>query len=150
MITCTFEDGGQASLRHVVVDSLVLKDGQILLVKRARKKLLEGGKWGLVGGFVDRDETTAEAATREVMEETGWVVADIRLLWVNDRPDRPHEDRQNIAFVYVCTATEKTGEPDDESEEQRWFAFDEIPPTDQLAFDHAANIKRYLEQSKPQ
>jgi len=30
MINCEFENGDKASLRHVVVDNLVLKDGKIL------------------------------------------------------------------------------------------------------------------------
>ena len=55
MLTCTFEDGNKNSLRHVVVDTIVCKDGKVLLVKRIGK-LLEGGKWGLVGGFVERDD----------------------------------------------------------------------------------------------
>ena len=71
MINCEFENGNKASLRHVVVDNLVLKDGKILLVKRTGK-LLEGGKWGLAGGYVDRDETVKEAAKREILEETGY------------------------------------------------------------------------------
>lgn len=147
MIDCIFEDGNRASLRHVVVDTLVLKDSKILLVKRAAK-LLEGGKWGIVGGFVDRDETLAEAAAREVMEETGWQVKDITLFRIKDNPNRPGEDRQNVAFVYLATATEKTGEADWESDEQKWFGFDELPPEDQIAFDHAENIKLYQEYLK--
>ncbi len=142
MINCSFEDGNKASLRHVVVDNLVLKDGKILLVKRVGK-LLEGGKWGLVGGFVDRDETIEQAAEREIMEETGWKVKDFTLLKVNDQPDRPAEDRQNIAFVYYCTATEKTGKADWESDKQTWFDLDDLPPDDQIAFDHAEDIKSY-------
>src|ERR1039457_5692962 len=93
MIICAFEDGSSAKLRHVVVDGLVLnKDGEILMVKRTGK-LLEGGKWSLVGGFMDRDETLAPALEREIYEETGWKVTGVTLLAVIDRPARPKEDR---------------------------------------------------------
>jgi 8-oxo-dGTP diphosphatase len=142
MITCAFEDGNKGSLRHVVVDTLVLKDNKILLVKRTGK-LLEAGKWSLAGGFVDRDETTAEAAAREVLEETGWQIADLVLLRINDNPNRPKEDRQNVCFVYFGTATEKTGEADWESDERKWFSWDELPNDTDMAFDHAENIKLY-------
>jgi 8-oxo-dGTP diphosphatase len=140
MITCQFEDGGKALLRHVVVDCLVIKDNKILLVKRSAK-LLEGGKWGIVGGYMERDETIEQAGTREILEETGWQVKDLELLDVWDNPNRATDNRQNVSFIYVCTATEKTGEPDWESDEQRWFGWDELPI--EMAFDHADMIKLY-------
>jgi 8-oxo-dGTP diphosphatase len=151
MIRCTFEHGHKASLRHVVVDGIVVKDGQILLVKRS-KKLLEGGKWALPGGFMDRDETVAQTVSREIMEETGWTVKDLQLFRINDNPSRPGEDRQNVVFIYLCTSTEKTGEPDWESDEQQWFDLSKLPDNDQIAFDHAASIelyKKYLQASFP-
>jgi 8-oxo-dGTP diphosphatase len=149
MIECTFEHSHKTSLRHVVVDGIVVKDSQILLVKRAQK-LLEGGKWALPGGFMDRDETAAQAVSREIMEETGWAVKDLRLFRINDNPNRPGEDRQNVAFIYLCTGTKKTGEPDWESDAQQWFDLSKLPDGDQIAFDHADTIsfyKKYLEDS---
>lgn len=142
MITCEFEDGGKASLRHVTADALVLRGDKLLMVKRTGK-LLEGGKWGLIGGFVDRDEKLVEAAEREIFEETGWKVKDLTLLTINDRPDRPKEDRQNISFVYFCQAVEQTGKPDWESDDQQWFALDKLPPKKSIAFDHAYDIELY-------
>lgn len=147
MITCVFEDGGKGLLRHVVADTLVLRDGKILLVKRATR-LLEGGKWGVVGGYMDRNETIKQTVAREVMEETGWEVTDLTLLTIIDAPNRPHEDRQNVAFVYFCTATIKTGEPDDESDEQRWFSWDQLPPSEYMAFDHADHLMLYQKYLK--
>jgi ADP-ribose pyrophosphatase YjhB (NUDIX family) len=93
---------------------------------------------------MDLNETAKQASAREVLEETGWKVTDITLLRVNDNPNRPNEDRQNIAFVYFCTATKKVGESDSESDEVRWFSFDQLPPREQMAFDHMENIELYL------
>lgn len=148
MIKCTFENGNEASLRHVIVDALVLNgDNQILLVKRVGK-LLEGGKWALPGGFVDRDETCEQAAKREVLEETGYKISDIKLLKINDNPDRPHEDRQNVAFVYTCMAGDKMSEGDWESDEQKWFDLDNLPKEEEVAFDHFGDIRFYLEHKQ--
>jgi len=142
VITCSFENGRGAALRHVVTDNIVLRGDEVLLVHRSRH-LLEGGKWGLVGGFVERDETLPQAAAREILEETGYQVRDLTLLRIVDRPDRPGEDRQNVSFVHFCTATEKRGEPDDESDEQRWFALADVPPAADFAFDHFESLNLY-------
>jgi 8-oxo-dGTP diphosphatase len=142
MITCSFENGSTTSLRHVVADNLVLEGGKILLVKRSGK-LLEGGKWGLPGGFVDRNETIKAAAAREVMEETGYEVADLTLFRIIDAPDRPAEDRQNIAFVHFCVARKKTGTADGESSDVQWFPLSALPPEGEFAFDHYSNIRLY-------
>jgi len=149
MIKCVFEDGGNASLRHVVVDCLVLKGDEILLAKRS-KKLLEKGKWSLIGGFVNRDETLEVAAKREILEETGYTVKNVKLLRVIDDPQRPAEDRQNISFVYTCQADKKIGEADWESDEQKWFSLKELPPKQQFAFDHFDNVALYLKQNQGQ
>src|SRR5207249_10187281 len=95
MIHCFFESGTRALLRHVVVHAVVEKNGALLLVRRAAH-LMEGGKWGLPGGFLDRDETLSQGVLRELREETGWEGAVASLLRVNSKPDRPHEDRQNV------------------------------------------------------
>jgi 8-oxo-dGTP diphosphatase len=142
MITCTFENGNQSSLRHATVACLVIKDGKILLAKRS-KGLLEAGKWCLLGGYTDRDETTVEAAERETLEESGWAIKNIRLFRINDNPNRPHEDRQNIDFIYFADAVNKVGEKDWESEDVQWFSLDKLPPDDQIAFDHLDSIKLY-------
>ena len=141
VITCAFEHGSRASLRHVVVHAIVERAGTLLLVRRA-PHLPEGGKWGLPGGFLDRDETLAAGVLRELREETGWQGRVVALLRINSRPDRPREDRQNVAFDFVIEPLEKTGEPDAESSEVRWFPLEEVLAFD-LAFDHGETVQSY-------
>jgi len=143
MINCAFENGHQAKLRHAVVDGLILKDNKILLVKRA-EKLLEGGKWGLVGGYMERDENLKEAFAREIFEETGYRVDNITLLCINDDPKRPHEDRQNISFVFFCHAGKKEGESDWEVTDKKWFDLEDLPKKEEIAFDHYNDILLYI------
>jgi ADP-ribose pyrophosphatase YjhB (NUDIX family) len=144
MITCRFENGGPAALRHAVVHAIIERDGALLLVRRA-PHLLEGGKWGLPGGFLDRDETLVEGVLREVREETGWAGTVVRLLRVNSRPDRPREDRQNVAFDFVVAAVSLVGAGDDESTAVEWIPIDQLPDLDSLAFDHGETVRLYLE-----
>lgn len=147
MLKCFFENNSETSLRHVCVDTLVFQNNKILLTKRA-PDLLEGGKWGLIGGFMERDENLQQAVQREIMEETGYEVSNITLLTIRHNPDRPHEDRQNIAFVFFCEARKKIGEPDNESITREWFELKNIPPASAVAFDHYKNIELYQKYVK--
>lgn len=143
MISCTFENGSRAALRHVVVHGIVEKDGAILLVKRAGD-MLETGKWSLPAGFLDRDETAAQGIIRELKEETGWDGEVVSLMRINTNPNRPHEDRQNISLDFIIKPMAKTGEPDAESSKIEWIPIDQLLPLDELAFDHGESIGFYL------
>jgi 8-oxo-dGTP diphosphatase len=147
MTKCEFEDGGKASLRHAVVDTIIIRDGKVLLVKRGTfngKPTLESGKWALVGGFMERDETIEETAQRETMEETGWEIDNLMILRIIDNPNRPAEDRQNIAFVVAAEARQKSDASSEEVREVKWFSLDNLPPKDQIAFDHASSLELYI------
>lgn len=146
MITCSFEDGGHAKLRHVTINAIIVKDGKVLLCKRGTfkgKKMLESGKWSLIGGFMGRDETLEEALKREAMEETGWEIDSLRLIHVKDNPDRPHEDRQNVEFAFTAKAVRKISGSDEEVTRLKWFSVDELPPKEQIAFDHRDDLDLY-------
>lgn len=147
MINCTFEDGGKAGLRHVTVNALVIKDNKILLGKRGAFKgrpIQESGKWALLGGFMDRDETLVEAVKREVLEESGWKIDNLLLFRINDNPLRPREEkRQNIDIIFIADAIKQSGESDEEITNLSWFDLDKTPPMDQIAFDHGDSIELY-------
>lgn len=147
MITCTFEKGYLASLRHVVVHAIVEQDGKLLLEKRAGD-ILETGKWSLPAGFLERDETAAEGILRELKEETGWEGEMVSLFRINTNPHRPHEDRQNVSLDFIVRPTSRIGEGDHESSKVEWIAFDTLLPFDAFAFDHGETIRLYVEYRK--
>lgn len=143
MINCEFEHGHKVSLRHVTVDAIVIRGDEILLVKRADGHI-EGGKYALPGGFLDRGETCAEAVLRELKEETGYEAEVKELFLINDSPERRGEDRQNVTFVFLLDALERVGSSDDEIETISWFKLNELPPREKIAFDHLDVIRYYL------
>lgn len=147
MINCTFENGNKASLRHTVVDAIVIRDDKILLIKRA-KHITNGGKWAIPGGFVDRDETCEEAAIRELKEETNLTATSTKLFKVNDNPNRRNEDRQNIAFVYAMKAEGELIAQESEVDDIKWFDISDLPKAEDFAFDHLEIIKEYLSHIK--
>lgn len=143
MLSCTFENGNKTSLRHVVVHAIVEKDGKLLLIKRA-ENLLEGGKWALPGGFLDRDENLEQGVLRELKEETGWTGEVTTLFRINSNPNRPHEDRQNVVFDFIIKPLRRESKPDRESSEVKWIATEDLSSLEQLAFDHGETIALYL------
>ncbi len=153
MITCTFENGKVASpgLRHITTSNIILRNNQVLMCLRGSKNghpILESGKWGLLGGYMDRDETIIEAVRREVHEESGWTIKNIQLFRINDNPNRPMEDRQNVDFIFIAEADHQIEQFDEEVLELRWFSLDALPPADQIAFDHGQDLELYLEHLK--
>jgi ADP-ribose pyrophosphatase YjhB (NUDIX family) len=147
MITCTFEDKGKAHLRHVTVNAVVVKEDKVLLGKRGTygngKPLLEAGKYALLGGFFDRDESLEQALKREIYEESGWEIDNLSLLRINDDPKRPYEDRQNVDIIFIAEAIKQTGRPDEEVSHLKWFSLNDLPPEDMIAFDHYDSLIIY-------
>jgi len=146
MINCTFENGNKASLRHITISTIVIKENKILLGKRGTfqgKPILESGKWGLLGGFLDRDETFIQAVKREVMEESGYEIGNVKLLKINDNPNRPKEDRQNVDIIFFAEAIKQIGESDEEVKELKWFDLNSLPAKESIAFDHSEAIEIY-------
>ncbi len=153
MITCKFEDGGDAALRHVTVGALLLnkEEDRVLFIKRA-PHLLEGGKIGMPGGYADRNENLGDAVLRETREETGYDAEIISLFRIIDAPNRKGEDRQNVEFVYLTKIKEKVGEIDKETAGLVWISLNEPLPSPQIAFDHEDNLtllQRYQRQPFP-
>lgn len=70
----------------VGVGVIVWRAGRVLLARRGRPPRL--GEWSLPGGAQQIGETVAEAAAREVREETGVVIAPAELVSVEDAVTR--------------------------------------------------------------
>lgn len=147
MIKCTFENGGDAlrGLRHVTVGAIAVNDKrQVLLVKRAQN-IHNGGKFTIPGGFLDRDEDTAQGTLRELKEETGYDGEIVNLFRINDNPNRPKEDRQNVDFIYIVNIVDGIATSDNEVSNILWFSKDKLPQEQEFAFDHRDSILKYFE-----
>jgi ADP-ribose pyrophosphatase YjhB (NUDIX family) len=145
MIKCILENGHEASFRHVTVGSIVVNEKQeIILVKRALN-LPRGGKYTIPGGFLDRDENIEEGALRELKEETGYIGKIEMLFQINDSPERPKEDRQNVDFVFIVKITGGEMTLNTEVTNIQWLSKENLPKEDEFAFDHKAVILRYFE-----
>lgn len=123
----------------LTVDVVVLREGtppQLLLVKRLNEPF--EGAWALPGGFVDEGEQVADAAPRELLEETGLALtpSEMALLGVYDTPGRdPRGWTVSVVFLArVPAGAEVAVAGADDAAEAAWFPVEGLP---QLAFDHA-------------
>jgi len=85
--------------RRVGVVALVVRDGAILLERRA-----DFGTWGIPGGGLDEDETVEQGIAREVLEETGLDVVSTELLGVFSDPSRIIEYTDGNVYRFLTLA----------------------------------------------
>jgi ADP-ribose pyrophosphatase len=71
-VTAETKDRSRARRPVAAVGVVVFRDDRVLLVRRGRAP--SAGLWAVPGGAVEEGETLAEAAEREVREETGVIV----------------------------------------------------------------------------
>ncbi|MGW6144232.1 NUDIX hydrolase [Streptomyces sp. NPDC055140] len=102
-------------------------DGRVLLGRRA-----DTGKWAVLAGIPEPGEQPAEAAVREVYEETGVECVPERVVLVKTLKPVTYPNGDQCQFTdtsFRCRAT--GGEArvnDDESLEVGWFELDSLPP----------------------
>lgn len=108
------------------------------------------GSWCMPCGYLDYDETTKEAAVRELKEESGIAINPVLLVLVNINDEPNSDKRQNVTFrfKYMSTLTKEELEEiisDRFSEEKeisgiKFIPFDKVDDY-KWAFNHNKLIK---------
>ncbi len=129
--------------RPLAVDTVVIREGKILLIKRAVEPFK--GYWGIPGGHINWNETLESCARRELKEETNLELLDLKLLGVVSDPDR--SPFQTIAIVYLVK-TRGIAKAGDDAKELKFFHLDRLP--EKLAFDHRQILKKFLLRGRHQ
>ncbi len=121
----------------LAVSAAIIRDGQVLLVRRARAPA--SGQFSLPGGVVEIGETLIEAVVREVFEETSLTIEPLALIGHRDVVGRDAQGRAERHFVILpFAALWVAGEPrlNEELSEARWLRpaeLDGLPTTPGLA-----------------
>ena len=128
---------------------MILKGGKVLLGHRHKNpekasSLLHGeGTWTMPGGKLHFQEKLKEGAVREVFEETGIKVKDLKVISVSNDIV---QDAHFVTIGFLCENFEgeaKVMEPD-EITEWKWFDLNNLPSP--LYFPSGKIIKNYLAQ----
>jgi len=117
----------------------ILPDGRIVLIRRR-----DNGRWALPGGMVDWGEDVKSAIQRELKEETGLDLVNIRrLVGVYSAPDR--DPRIHSICIVVEAEVQGTMEIQDTLEvmEIQAFPVNCLPP-EQLSHDHSQQLQDYF------
>jgi 8-oxo-dGTP diphosphatase len=111
---------------------------RVLLIRRKADPF--AGRWALPGGFVDENERLADAALRELKEETGLDRVDLEQLHTFGDPGRdPRGWTVSVVFLARVSADQLAPAAGDDAAEVGWFPLAEPPP---LAFDHVDILAR--------
>ena len=122
--------------RFAVTAGAVVTDssGRVLLLKH---RFRPGLGWGMPGGFIEAGEQPEAALRRELREEIGLEVEQLKLFTV-----RAFKKPRQVEIVFSCQAV---GDPDQlsfEIQQAAWFLPGEFPK--ELPPDQAQLIKRAL------
>ncbi|MBB4855102.1 8-oxo-dGTP pyrophosphatase MutT (NUDIX family) [Mycobacteroides chelonae] len=128
---------GRAPLWLPGVTGVVIRDEQVLLVKRA-----DNGAWTAVTGIVDPGENPADCAIREVWEEAGVQAMPTRLVWVHVSRPIVHVSGDHAQYLdHVFRMDWVSGSPypaDGENVAAQWFDIAAMP-------DMTADMRRRIE-----
>jgi 8-oxo-dGTP diphosphatase len=117
----------------VGVGAVVIDGTKVLLVRRGQEPLK--GEWSLPGGALELGETLQQGVVREVLEETGLIVAPGGIIEILDRIilDRTTQDEASgrvryhyVLIDFVCHVTGGALGPATDAEEVRWVERDQL------------------------
>lgn len=121
---CIRQQAKADGITHLSTGIVIIKNGKILIVRRAANDFL-GGNYELPGGGVDEGESFYEAVKREVLEETGLAVEAIVGVFdgFDYSTDKKPKVRQTNFIVEV-----KPGEVrlSDEHDDYKWIKLVEV------------------------
>jgi bifunctional NMN adenylyltransferase/nudix hydrolase len=137
----------------VTVDAVVVQSGHVLLVQRGAEP--GKGLWALPGGFLDVNERIADAAIRELVEETRIKVparvlrGSIKAAQVFDHPGRSQRGRTITHAHLFVLEDSPTGLPEikagSDARKARWFPLSVARSMSESFFeDHGSILEHFV------
>jgi ADP-ribose pyrophosphatase YjhB (NUDIX family) len=116
-------------------------EGRLLLARRAFEPFK--GRWDLPGGFLEEGEHPLDALRRELLEETGLEVEPVAFVGVwMDRYGGDSTADATLNLYWTARASGGEAKAADDVDDLRWFARDELPSRDEIAFENVPLVLR--------
>ena len=110
---------------RVGIGVLIFRDGKILLGKRKNKH--GAGEYAPPGGKLDHGESFEECARREVREETGMEITNVRFLSLMNQRQYLPQHYVNLGLVADWESGEPQNLEPEKLESWGWFELDDLP-----------------------
>lgn len=125
---------------YPAADVIIEKGEGVVLIYR--KNFPQG--WAIPGGFINYGESAEQAAIREVKEETGIDVENLKFFGVFSNPERdPRFHTISIVFTGKGKGELKAG---DDASRAKIFSKKNLP--DNIAFDHREILMQFFKKQK--
>lgn len=137
----------EAQKPKVGVGVMIFKDGKVLMTKR--KGSHGAGEYSFPGGHLEYMESFEECAIREVREEAGIEIKNIKFQFVTNTKEYTPKHYVHIGLIADWAYGEpQTLEPE-KAEEWKWYPLDELPNGKifelcKLSFDSYKNRNHYI------
>jgi len=143
-------------LRQFVGHRPIILPGSVVIILNEQNEVLlqkrHDGYWGLPGGLMDLGESFEEVAKREVLEETGLVVENLKLINVFSGSEYylkvPNGDElYSVTAVYYTRDVSGEMKIDySESEKMQYFSINNLP--NELTDEYRGFIEQYIDSKK--
>ncbi|MGE4289367.1 MAG: NUDIX domain-containing protein [Salinivirgaceae bacterium] len=129
----------------IAVDNVVFgyHQGELKLLLFARNLEPELGKWSLIGGWVNPDESVENAATRVLQSITGLQNIFMEQVQVFSKPDRDPGGRVISVVFYALINIQEHNHQLVNQFNAQWWSVNELP---ELIFDHRQMVNMALEK----
>ena len=89
-------------LKSNFTDALIVKNGKMLFLQRAKESEIEPEKWGLPGGHLEKFLSPERNVLKEVKEESGLDIIECKLINVRD----VQGNKGMKIYYFLCTPAE--------------------------------------------